>query len=90
MTTIEPAQYSELIRVLFDPNSPDQPRLSSVLAGRHPGTALVDDVTNPQWCILRSGWIGRTFIGGEMDAKSVAQAIALFRRQGHVHLDKRV
>ena len=88
MTAIEPAQYSELIHVLFDLNSPDHPRLSSVLAGRHPGTALVDDATNPRWCILRSGWIGRTFIGGEMDAKSVAQAIALLRRQGHVHLDK--
>lgn len=88
MTEIEPAQYSESLRGLFDPNSPDHPRLFSVLAGRHPGTALVDNVTNPQWCILRSGWIGRTFIGGEMDAESVAPAIALLRRQGHVHLDK--
>ena len=88
MIEIEPAQYSERLRVLFDPNSPDHPRLFSVFAGRHPGTALVDDVTNPQWCVLRSGWIGRTFIGGEMDAESLGQAIDQLRRQGHVHLDK--
>ena len=88
MIGIDPTQYSEPLRILFAPNTPDHPRLFSVLAGHHPGTALVDDVTNPNWCVLRSGWIGRTFIGGQIDADSVTQAIALMRQQGPVHLDK--
>ena len=87
MVEIEPACYSEQLRALFESNPPDHPRLSSVLAGRHPGTALVDDATNPDWCALRSGWIGRTFIGGRIDAESLAQAVSILRRHGHVHLD---
>ena len=88
MVEIEPHRYSARLRGLFGSNPPDHPRLFSVLAGHHSGTALVDDVTSPHWCVLRSGWIGRTFIGGEMDAESVAQAITLLRKRGHVHLDK--
>ena len=59
---IDPVQSSTKLETLFDRWMPYRPRLFSVLEGCHKVRALVDDIANPTWCVLRSGWNGWTFI----------------------------
>ena len=88
MIEIDPTQASLNLHALFDPRTPDSPRLFSVLEGHHRGQALADSATQPTWCILREAWFGQTFIGGDMEPHAVSQAIMELRRYGQVVLDR--
>ena len=48
---------------------------------------MVNNATNPNWCVLREAWFGRTFIGGIIDSRSLHQAINALRREGQVILN---
>jgi hypothetical protein len=87
MVEIDLTQCPANLRALFQSRVPDSPRLFAVLAGRHRGRALADDVTTPTWCVLREAWFGTTFIGGTVDSLSLQQAIAELRKDGQVVLN---
>ncbi len=55
------------VRPLFQETVPDGLRLFSALNGHHPAIAWADAAGDPHWCVLRSGWFGRTFIGGQIE-----------------------
>ena len=75
------------VRPLFQEAVPDGPRLFSALNGYHPAIALADAADGPQWCVLRSGWFGRTFLGGQIEPGVLALAVQQLRSTGHVLLD---
>jgi GNAT superfamily N-acetyltransferase len=75
------------IRPFFKETVPDGPRLFSALNGYHPATALADSAEDPSWCVLRSDWFGRTFIGGEIKADVLGLAVQKLRKMGRVYLD---
>jgi GNAT superfamily N-acetyltransferase len=75
------------VRSLFTEAVPDGPRLFSALNGFHPAIALVDSVDCPSWCVLRSSWFGRTFIGGEIKPDVLGLAIQRLCKTGRVLLD---
>jgi RimJ/RimL family protein N-acetyltransferase len=75
------------VRPLFQEAVPDGPRLFSALNGYHPAIALADAADDPRWCVLRSGWFGRTFIGGEIEPRVLGLAVQHLCQTGHVLLD---
>ena len=83
---IDLAQCPTNLQTLFDQSVPGRVRLFSVLEGRHAGIALADDGTHPTWCVVRSAWHGRTFIGGTPNAQCLSQAVTELRRVGQVDL----
>jgi GNAT superfamily N-acetyltransferase len=87
MIELNLAQSAGAVRPLFQETVPDGPRLFSALNGYHPAIALADAAGDPQWCVLRSGWFGRTFIGGETEPDLLALAVQHLRKTGHVLLD---
>ena len=88
MIEIDAAESAPALRPLFDPDAPDHPRLFSALRGLHPSRAWVDATPSPRWCALRSGWFGRTFLGGTAGADELAPAIEALRASGQVVLDR--
>lgn len=89
MIEINLAESSRAVRPLLGEIVPDGARLFSALNGSHPATALADAVDSPRWCVLRSGWFGNTFIGGEIEPHILGVAIRELRRSGRVILDLR-
>jgi hypothetical protein len=75
------------VRPLFKETVPDGPRLFSALNSYHPAIALADSAEVPNWCVLRSGWFGRTFIGGEIKPDVLGLAVQQLRKTGQVLLD---
>ena len=87
MIEINIAESAETVRPLFKESVPDGPRLFSALNNYHPAIALIDSADNPNWCVLRSGWFGRTFIGGEIVPDVLDEAVKKLREAGRVLLD---
>ena len=87
MIEINLAKSAGLVRPLFKEAVPDGPRLFSALNNYHPAIALVDSADHPNWCVLRSGWFGRTFIGGAIQPDAMGLAVQRLCKTGHVLLD---
>jgi RimJ/RimL family protein N-acetyltransferase len=87
MIEINLAESAGAVRPLFKETVPDGPRLFSALNGYHPAIAVADAADHPQWCVLRSGWFGRTFIGGQIEPDVLGLAVQQLRKTGHVLLD---
>jgi len=87
MIEINLAKSAGAVRPLFRETVPDGPRLFSALNSYHPAIALADSADNPNWCVLRSGWFGRTFIGGEIKPDVLGLAVQQLCETGQVLLD---
>jgi hypothetical protein len=87
MIEINLSESAGAVRPLFKETVPDGPRLFSALNSYHPAIALADSADNPNWCVLRSGWFGRTFIGGEIKPDALGLAVQQLRKTGQVLLD---
>ena len=86
MLELEGGQAAEGLLPMFDPDVPTYSRVVAVLAGRNPGTILVDDAATPTWCVAReTGW-GHTFVGGRPGPSELSDAVARLRRDGDVDL----
>lgn len=85
MIPVPLGKVSPALRSLFRTDEPQACRCFAVLDGNgHPGKIFTDDPGAPTWGIVWEGCDGATFIGGALDAATLAQAFAHLRRAGEV------
>lgn len=84
MIEIHPNQITPTFKALFRPDEPQARRCFTVLEGRMPGQMLTDDSTNPTWGVVQEGYDNTLYLGGEVDAATVAKAIDQLRQSGDV------
>lgn len=92
MLEFDLGESTEGLHGLFEQRVPCSARLFSALRQRHAAQALVDSVAAPRWCVLRSGYHGYTFVGGEISCSLLGLVIGELRKCGPVLLhagDKR-
>jgi GNAT superfamily N-acetyltransferase len=82
---IAAGDVTDSVVALFDPAGPAHRRCLAVLRGLTAGTILVDDARRPRWSIVREACDdGTTFLGGALDAATLARVIAALRAAGDV------
>ncbi|MHC5010504.1 MAG: GNAT family N-acetyltransferase [Planctomycetota bacterium] len=75
----------DTVRHLFDPAVPNHPMLFASLTRRAPSVAIVDRMSAPTQCVLRTHF-GPTFVSRNCDVRFVAEAMHELRNAGRVQL----
>ena len=99
MIRVDPVALHGALRELYRVPQPSETRLFAVLDGQAAGAAWVDDAAKPSRCVVRETAGALTFLGGEFDAESLAEAIRQAQSQvvaqtgvrdpqaGHMHVE---
>lgn len=82
---ITPDQVTPGLRSLFRTDGPLAPRCFAVLEGSgHAGRILTDSPADPTWVLVREGYEGVTYLGGQLDSLTLASALTELRQGGDV------
>ena len=82
--SISASQVTPEILALFDFTRPTMPRAFNVLEGVNRGQILVDDLTHPEWAVVRDGTYGTLYLGGRVNAGLLSAVVLQFREIGEV------
>lgn len=83
MIPITADQVTPRIRALFRADEPQARRCFAALDGTPPpGRIWVDDPADPKWGVVQEVYDHDTYLGGRMDAATVAKIFAVLRREG--------
>jgi GNAT superfamily N-acetyltransferase len=74
-----------VLHELFDPFLPNSSALWAVLKGNYDGKALVDDISNPSQCVMRTN-AALTYYSFQTEQLFLNEAIAHFRKTDQVWL----
>ncbi|MEZ4860640.1 MAG: GNAT family N-acetyltransferase [Caldilineaceae bacterium] len=86
MSEIDPSQMAPTFKALFRTDEPQAKRCFTVLEGSTPGRILTDDPTNPSWGVMQEGYDNCIYLGGVLDAPTIAGVINHLRQDGDVHI----
>lgn len=86
MVELRPNQ-SQPVVPLFNPETPDRPRLFAVLEGNAPGRIFADDPERPDQCVVREDYFGRVFFSRGVTSELAEDAFERLRLDGQVVLD---
>jgi hypothetical protein len=84
MLSITKQEVTPEILNLFDLNNPTMPRAFNVLEGIITGQILVDNLTHPDWAVVREGIYGTLYFGGQITSSVIPSIFRHFFQFGGI------
>lgn len=81
---LTPSEVTPAITALFDLSRPTMPRAFTVFDGIIRGQIVVDSPARPTWAAVRETTYGTLYLGGRIDAPTLAALLDLFCQIGDV------
>lgn len=86
MIEIDTSQMTPTYKALFRTDEPQAKRCFTVLEGSTPGRFLTDDPVNPTWGVVQESYDNCLYLGGTLDAPTIAGVIDHLCQSGDVHI----